>query len=79
MGVLTRKSGENFIITSDRIAGDLPSNTAPKKRTVEMYEVWTGNEWSATMIDAKTFTALNAADEYVRENYVQVMGQMAKR
>ena len=79
MGVMTRKSGDNFIITSDRIAGELPSNSAPKKRAVQVYEVWTGDEWSATMIDAKTFTAIDAADEYVRANYVLVMGPMAKR
>jgi hypothetical protein len=31
------------------------------------------------MTDAKTFTEIDVADEYVRANYVLVMGQMAKR
>jgi hypothetical protein len=79
MGVMTRKAGENFIITSDRIAGELPSNSAPKKRIVEAYEVWTGDGWSAITTDAKTFAALDVADDYVRANFGLVMGQMAKR
>lgn len=79
MGVMTRKSDENFIITSDRIAGELPSGRAPKQRVSEVYQVWTGDGWSATMADAKTFTASEVADEYIRANYARVMGQMAKR
>ena len=74
MGVMTRKSGESFIITSDRLAGELPSSRAPKKRVSEVYEVWTGNGWSATMTDAQAFTEIDAADEYVRANYARVMG-----
>jgi hypothetical protein len=79
MGVMTRKSGESFIITSDRIAGELPTSHAPKKRVSEAHQVWTGDAWSATMADAKTFSAIDAADEYVRANYAQVMGQMGMR
>jgi hypothetical protein len=74
MGVMTRKSGESFIITSDRIAGELPSSRAPKKRASDVYQVWTDNGWSTTMTDAKIFTAMGAADEYVRANYARVMG-----
>jgi hypothetical protein len=74
MGVMARKAGEEFIITSDRVAGEVPSVRAPKKRVSEVYQVWTGNAWSATMTDAKTFMTLDVADEYVRANYVQVMG-----
>ena len=73
MGVMARKAGEEFIITSDRISGELPSVRAPKKRVTEVFQVWTGNAWSATMTDAKTFTTLDVADEYVRANYIQVM------
>jgi hypothetical protein len=80
MGVMTRKSGENFVITSDRIAGELPTNRPPKTRVSEtVFQVWTGNEWSATMTDAKTFTEIDVADEYIRANYILVMGQMTKR
>ena len=74
MGVMPRKLGDNFIITSDRSAGELPSKQAPKRRSSDVYQVWTGHGWSATMTDAKTFTAIDVADEYIRANYVQVMG-----
>jgi hypothetical protein len=75
MGVMTRKSGEDFIITSDRVAGELPTLRAPRRRIFEeVYQVWTGNEWSATMTDAKTFTAIDRADEYMRANFARVMG-----
>jgi hypothetical protein len=73
MGVMARKAGEEFIITSDRVVGEVPSVRAPKKRVAEVYQVWTGHAWSPTMTDAKTFTTLDVADEYVRANYGQVM------
>ena len=79
MGVMTRKSGEEFVITSDRIAGELPSITAPKKRGSDVYQVWTGDGWSESLADAKTFTAFDAADEYTRENFNRVMGPLSKR
>ena len=79
MGVMTRKSGESFIITSDRIVGELPVSRAPKKQVSDLYQVWTGDGWSATASDAKTFTAIGAADDYVRANFGQVMGQLSKR
>ena len=79
MGVMSRKSGESFIITSDYVAGELPSSRAPKQRPAEVHQVWTGDRWSATATDAKTFSAIDAADEYIRENYVRVMGPMGKR
>ena len=74
MGVMALKSGEIFIITSDRIAGELPSSKTPKKRMSEVSQVWTGDAWSATMADAKTFPAIDVADEYIRANYALVMG-----
>ncbi len=74
MGVMARQAGEEFIITSDRVAGEVPSIRAPKKRVSEVYQVWTGNAWSETMTEAKTFTTLDVADEYVRAHYGQVMG-----
>ena len=73
MGIMTRKAGETFIITSDRGVGELPCKVAPKKRTCEVYQVWTGDTWSATMTDAKTFTDIDVADDYVRAHYDQVM------
>jgi hypothetical protein len=79
MGVMTRKAGETFIITSDRVAGEDPTARAPKRRAAEAYQVWTDRGWSTTLSDAKTFNTDDAADEFVRANYLLVMGQMAKR
>ena len=79
MGVLARKSGDNVIITSDRSAGELPSSRAPKGHGAQVCQVWTGEGWSATLTDAKTFAGIDLADEYTRVNYDRVMGQMAKR
>jgi hypothetical protein len=74
MGVMTRKSGESYIITSDRIAGQVSTKRAPDKRASGVYQVWTGNGWSATMNEAATFTGNDSADEYIRVNYARVMG-----
>ena len=73
MGVMPRKSGEKFIITSDRVAGELPSNSVPKKTPLEVFQVWNGQGWSATITDAEFFTAIDVADEYIRANYARVM------
>lgn len=73
MGVMPRKSGENFIITSDRIAGELPSSRISKKPVSQVSQVWTGNGWSATITDATTFASIDVADEYIRANYARVM------
>jgi hypothetical protein len=73
MGVMPRKSGEKFIITSDRVAGELPTNRVPSKKTTEVFQVWTGQEWSTTITDATFFTAIDVADEYIRANYARVM------
>lgn len=73
MGIMARKSGGSFIITSDRVEGEPPCKQAPKRRDSEVYQVWTGNGWSATMTDAATFLAIDGADEYIRANYARVM------
>lgn len=73
LGVMPRKSGENFIITSDRVAGELPSHRVPKKTPSDVFQVWTGQEWSASITDATFFTAIDVADEYIRANFARVM------
>lgn len=73
MGVMIRNQGQLFVITSDRVAGDLPSRSAPKRRAVEVYQVWTGDKWSAVMSDAKTFKSEEEADEYVKDNSSRIM------
>jgi len=67
MGILTRKLGETFIITSDRSAHQAPRSWPPK-RVTEAFRVWTSVEWSTVADDAKVFDTLDTADEYVRMN-----------
>jgi len=74
MGVMPRKSGDNFIITSDRIEGEAPSKQASRRPLSDVFQVWTGNGWSATIGAAAIFSALDAADDYIRANYDRVMG-----
>ncbi len=74
MGVIARKSGDTFIITSDRSAGELPSKSAPKKRMADhVFQVWTGSGWSITHSAAVVFCELDAADDYIRANFDRVM------
>jgi hypothetical protein len=68
MGILTRKQGDEYVISSDRNSADAPTKHAPKRQS-EIYEVWTGKLWSVVMTDAKTFESLDIADDYVRANY----------
>jgi hypothetical protein len=75
MGIMTRKQGSEYVITSDRGSDDSPTNRAPKRAMPDAYEVWTGTAWSTSMPEAKTFATLDAADEYVRANYSKVTGQ----
>jgi hypothetical protein len=73
MGVMAREQSGLFVITSDRTLGDSPSKTAPKKPRDDVYQVWTGDKWSTITSDAKTFDAIEEADDYIRENSVRVM------
>jgi hypothetical protein len=73
MGVMSRKSGDNFIITSDRLAGELPVKHAPKKPLNGVFQVWTGDGWSQSIDAAVSFSEIEAADDYIRENFDRVM------
>jgi hypothetical protein len=73
MGVMARKQGEQFIITSDRNVGEPTTTRAPKKRVSDVYQFWTGQSWSTVVAEAKTFTTEETADDYVRANFAQVM------
>jgi hypothetical protein len=69
MGVMARKFGENFIIISDRVAGDLPSKHAPKKQINDVFQVWTGNVWATSSSETVvSFATLEMADDYIRAN-----------
>ena len=72
MGVMTRDRGDVFVITSDRIAGEAKSTRAAKNLS-PTYLVWTGDEWSSAMTDAKTFATEDAADEYIKVNSSRIM------
>ena len=73
MGVMSRKSGDNFIVTSDRVAGELPIKHAPKKPQLQVFQVWTGDGWSPSLEAATIFPSQEAADEYIRANFDRVM------
>ena len=77
MGILTRKQGGDFVISSDRWATDAPTSRAPKMRPSNSLAVWTGESWSDVMTDAKTFETLDDADEYVKANFSNLAGQPA--
>jgi hypothetical protein len=72
MGVMARDRGEVFVITSDR-SPDETQNTRVAKKMSSTYLVWTGEDWSSVMTDAKTFATEDAADEYIRSNSERVM------
>jgi hypothetical protein len=68
MGILTRKQGEQFVISSDHTLSGV-TNQRPPRRLSEPYQVWTGSIWSLDIAEAVTFNSLDDADEYVRVNY----------
>jgi hypothetical protein len=70
MGILTRRQGTHFVISSDHTAE--ASNKRAPRHLANDYQVWTGKRWSANMTDAMNFESLDDADEYVRANYALV-------
>ena len=75
MGIVTRQRGTSFVIASDRGTGEARTRKPPKGKPSEIYEVWTGDAWSAEMTEAKSFDTLDDADDYIREHYDQVTSQ----
>jgi len=71
MGILTRKQGERFVVSSDR-AGSGATNHAPRNLK-DPYQVWTGFDWSSNVDAAVFFQSLDDADEYVRVNFPKLM------
>jgi hypothetical protein len=71
MGILTRKQGEQFVVSSDR-AGQGTTNRAPRSMN-DPYQVWTGFDWSSNVDAAVFFPSLGDADEYVRVNFPKLM------
>ena len=74
MGILTRRLGPKFVISSDREVNDEGKKRAPRIQS-DVYLVWTGTEWSTSPSDAMSFDSLDDADEYVRANYGKVVGK----
>lgn len=74
MGILTRKQGTKYVISSDRDLDHKTSKRAPRTAS-DVYQVWTGIEWSTNLSDALGFDSLDDADEYVRANYNKVVGK----
>ena len=73
MGIMTRKRGEKFLITSDRSLNDTPSKRAPKRLSNDCL-FWAGDAWSVTQSDGVVFDTLDEADEYVKANYTRLIG-----
>ena len=71
MGIMTRKRGEKFLITSDRGLNDAPSKRAPKRLSNDCL-FWAGEAWSVTLSDGVAFDTLDEADEYTRVNYARI-------
>jgi hypothetical protein len=71
MGILTRKQGERFVVSSDR-AGPRATNRASRSVN-DPYQVWTGFDWSSSVAAAVFFQSLDEADEYVRANFPKLM------
>jgi len=71
MGILTRRQGNDYVITSDHTADEASPKHAPR-RLNDTYQVWTGAAWSSVMTEAMTFASLDDADEYVRAHYAKV-------
>jgi hypothetical protein len=71
MGILTRRQGDTYVITSDRTSDATPSKQAPR-RLSDAYQVWTGASWSTNTADGISFSSLDDADEYVRANFGKV-------
>jgi hypothetical protein len=74
MGIMSRKQGNDFVITSDCNPQATPIKRAPRKVSRE-YHVWTGIAWSTASGEAKTFDTLDDADEYIRSHFAQITGQ----
>ena len=71
MGILTRRQGKKFVISSDHYPlGEL--RRRPARRLDEPYHVWTGATWSSNNEEAMIFESLEDADDYVRANYSRV-------
>ena len=75
MGIMTRQRDAAFVIASDRSSGEARTKKPPKGKPADVYEVWTGEAWSAQMTQAKTFGSEDDADEYIRANFAQVTSQ----
>lgn len=70
MGIMARKQGDGFVITSDRVSHAKPVTRAP--RFSDICQVWTGTQWSPSNAQAMRFGSLEDAEEYIRANYSQV-------
>jgi hypothetical protein len=72
MGILTRRQGESFVISSDHRLPGVDRKRAARGLLNGPYHVWAGENWSPNIDDALTFVSLDEADEYVRADYGKV-------
>ena len=50
-----------------------PKAKTEPKRSPTAYKVWTGRSWSDAATEAMKFPTLDAADDYVRHHYIDIM------
>jgi hypothetical protein len=74
MGILTRQQGAQYVISSDQDLDQKGTKRAPRNQS-DVYQVWTGTQWSTDVAEALCFDSLDEADEYVRANYQKVVGK----
>ena len=73
MGILTRRQGDAYVITSDRVSHAVPLEACPG-RLSDVYQVWTSSGWSTEISAALLFRSMDEADEYIRTHYAQITG-----
>jgi len=71
MGIMARREGDTFVITSDRTSHAETTKRAPRVSLV--CQVWTGAHWSRNTNTAMRFGSCDAADEYLRANFARVI------
>jgi hypothetical protein len=71
MGIMARRQGDQYVITSDRMSHATPTLRAPRRMS-DSYQVWTGSCWSTNIDEAMKFGSPELADEYMRANYGKV-------
>jgi hypothetical protein len=77
MGILTRRQGDLFVISSDQTA-QLPATKRAPRHVNDICQVWSDGTWSINVEEAMTFASLDEADEYVRAHYDELSSKIQR-